>query len=150
MGHAVLKTISVIVFIQFSKIIFLLTLFSSYRYLILVSLLVRAWKSQNCRRLIVAAIVSRLEKLAEVFYTYVGDLQSVAAAVELDVEAVDVVFHYWLLKRKVAADTVTLHVYVVGKLPVIRYTTNILLEAHYRCCCCGGSRDFSIESHRSQ
>ena len=47
-------------------------------------------------------IVSRLEKLAEVFYTYVGDLQPIADAVELDVDTVDVVFHYWLLKRKVA------------------------------------------------
>lgn len=48
-------------------------------------------------------VVCRLEKLAEVFYTYVGDLQSVAEAVELDVDTVDVVFHYWLLKRKVLA-----------------------------------------------
>ena len=46
-------------------------------------------------------IVIRLEKLAEVFYTYVGDLQSVASAVDLDICAVDMVFHYWLLKRKV-------------------------------------------------
>jgi len=43
----------------------------------------------------------RLEKLAEVFYTYVGDLQPVADAVELDVDTVDVIFQYWILKRKV-------------------------------------------------
>ena len=52
--------------------------------------------------------VSRLQKLAEVFYTYVGDLQSVASAVELCVDAVDAVYHYWLLKRKVPASAFVL------------------------------------------
>ena len=37
------------------------------------------------------------------FYTYVGDLQQVAAVVDLDVDTVDVIFHYWLLKRKVSS-----------------------------------------------
>jgi len=41
-----------------------------------------------------------------VFYTYVGDLEPIAGALDLDVEAVDVVFHYWLLKRKVGAFSV--------------------------------------------
>ena len=50
------------------------------------------------------AWVSRLEKLAEVFYTYVGDVQMIASVVELDTEAVDMVYHYWLLKRKVFND----------------------------------------------
>jgi len=47
--------------------------------------------------------VRRLEQLAEVFYTYVGDLQPIADSLELDVDTVDMVYHYWLLKRKVAA-----------------------------------------------
>ena len=63
--------------------------------------------------------MSRLEKSAQVFYTYVGDLESAATAVELDVEAVDVVFHYWLLKRKVSASAFMLCVSVLRKLPVI-------------------------------
>ena len=42
------------------------------------------------------------------FYTYVGDLEPIAGALDLDVEAVDVVFHYWLLKRKVGAFSVCL------------------------------------------
>jgi len=51
----------------------------------------------------IITIVIRLEKLAAVFNTYVGDLQSVASAVQLDINAVDVVYNYWLLKRKVAS-----------------------------------------------
>jgi len=48
-------------------------------------------------------VVKRLEKLAEVFYTYVGGLSSVATAVDMDVDAVDVIYQYWLLKRKVTS-----------------------------------------------
>jgi len=65
----------------------------------------------------------RLEKLAEVFYTYVGDLQSLASTLELDVDAVDMVYHYWLLKRKVAAST--------SVSPLVCSFTHRLLEMAY-------------------
>ena len=51
------------------------------------------------------------------FYTYVGDLQSVADAVELHLSTVDVVFHYWILKRKVAL--LCLFFYIICLLPSV-------------------------------
>jgi len=56
---------------------------------------------------IMFVFVMRLEKLAEVFYTYVGDVKMTASVVELDTEAVDMVYHYWLLKRKVIVVIIT-------------------------------------------
>ena len=66
--------------------------------------------------------MSRLEKLAEVFYTYVGDRQPIADALELDVDTVDVVYHYWLLKRKVAA-----HVFHIAHSHTCAYLRSALM-----------------------
>ena len=76
---------------------------------------------------IVVVVVNRLEKLAEVFYTYVGDLKLLASDLELDADAVDVVFHYWLLKRKVSACA---FVFRVSAFLSVQTAENLLFDTH--------------------
>lgn len=44
---------------------------------------------------------NRIQQLAEEFYTYVGELKQVAEVMDVDMDTLDIIYNYWVLKRKV-------------------------------------------------